>query len=321
MPSTTTTPQQTLEDRKVDGMLTALMDTASNVMKTSADLQKDPLMRQATSVKSQLSSTCKALGDATEDAEDEQAVGLAGKLKDLRKFKTYVQTQLAALEEADMINGQVEIVVTAGIDVIIADLLGAYALIAGSGAELKRLQVELAVIRKKLEAASRIARDTTVKAAIGAALTGATMAMGPVSAPVGVLVFVGGIALDKVIDSALQGREDTSLKTGWGYADQVAGAADAFDKLPEHLGPVMDLVNIGIDISECFAAESDKAALMAQITAFNKTVTAARAKFRADATKIARIRDEARRDLAAAIAEVGRYSPPRYSFAAVTRLL
>ncbi len=321
MASTTTTPQQILEDRKVQGMLDALSETSATAVEVSSDLQRNPVIRKATSVKSQLSSTCNTLDKALDTTEAERGEGLNGKLKDLRKFKTYVQAQLAALEEADMINGQVEIVVTAGIDVVIADVLGAYALIAGSGAELKRLQIELAVIKKKLEAASRIARDTKVKAAIGAALTGATMALGPVSAPVGVLVFVGGIALDKVIDSALQGREDTSLKSAWGYADQVAGAADAFDKLPDHMGPVMDLVNIGIDISECFAAESDKAALMAQITAFNKTVTAARAKFRADATKIKKIRDEARSELAGAIAEVGRYSPPRYSFAAVTRLL
>ena len=316
MPSTT--PQQTLEDRKVDGPLNALMETSVNAMKTSVTLQKNPLMSKAASIKSDLSSATKDLGGAMDKAEFERADGLVGKLKDLRKFKTYVQAQLDTLAEADMLNGQVEIVVTAGIDVLIADVLGTYALIAGSGAELKRLQIELAMIKKKLEAASRIARDTKVRAAIGAALTGATMAMGPVGAPVGVLVFVGGIALDKVIDSALQGREDTTLKSAWGYADQVAGAADAFDKLPEHMGPVMDLVNIGIDISECFAAESDKAALMTQITAFNKTVTAARAKFRADATKVGKVRDKARSELAGAISEVGRYCPPRYSFAAVT---
>ncbi len=321
MPTTTTTPQQTLEDRKVDGMLNSLMDASLAAMKVSVDLQRSPIIRQAASIKSKLSSTAKDLGDAMEDAEFERADGLAGKLKDLRKCKTYVQTQLNALTEADILNGQVEIVESAGIDVLIADVLGAYALIAGSGAELKRLQVELAIIKKKLEAASRIARDTKVKAAIGAALIGATMAMGPVSAPVAVLVFAGGIAIDKVLDSALQGREDTTLKTAWGYADNVAGAADAFDKLPTHLGPMMDLVNIGIDISECFAAESDKNALLAQITAFNKDVNAARAKFRADATKVIKIRNEARSDLAAAISEVGRYSPPRYSFAAVTRLL
>ena len=74
----------------------------------------------------------------------------------------------------------------------------------------------------------------------------------------------------------LQGREETTLKTAWDYADKVGGAADAFDKLPDHLGPVMDLVNIGIDIGECFAALSDKAALMTQITAFNKDVTTAK---------------------------------------------
>lgn len=320
MPATTT-PQEILEDRKVEGLLDDLMEASANAMRTGADLQKSVILRQATAIRSLVASLIKDLDRALDNTEYERAAGLDGKLKDLRKFKTYVQAQLDLLAETDMLNGQLEIVVSAGIDVLIADLLGSYALMASSGAELKRLQVELATIKKKLEAAARLARDTKVKAAIGAALTGATMALGPVSAPVGVLVFVGGIAIDKVVDSMLEGREDTTLKTAWDYADKVGGAADAFEKLPDHFGPVMDLVNIGIDIGECFAAESEKAALIAQISAFEKSYVALRTKFRADATKVMKMRDEARRELAGAIAEVGRYSPPRYAFASVTRLL
>ncbi len=319
MASTTTTPQQVLKDRKVDSMLNDLMEASVNSADIADDLGKNAMLRSASSIKSQLKTASKDLYDCLEDSEYERAEGLKGKLKDLRKLNTYVQTQIDALGECDLLSEQVQAVVDAGVDVLIADLLGAYALIAGSGSELKRLQVELAMIKKKLDAANRLARDTKIKAAIGAALVGATMALGPVSAPVGVLIFAGNIALDQVLDSALAGREDTTLKTAWDYADKVGGAADAFDKLPTHLGPVMDLVNIGIDIGECFASESEKNALIAQISAFAKDVEKARAKFRADADKVKKMSADARRELAAAIAEVGRCTIPRYPFAGVVR--
>ncbi len=322
MTTTATAPKDALSDRKVSGLLDDLLEDTGDTMDTAAALQRGTAMRHCSStLLSNYDRALTTLHTAMQNTEHERGNVLAGKAKDLKKFKTLLQTQLDALATLEELNGGFEVLQDADIGAVIVTIIAVLHELAAPASEMGRLQREVESIRSKLQTAITAARDAKVKAMLGAGLTALTALLPPMGVAASLAVFAGKIVASEVIDATLQGREDSKAKVVWGYADKVSGAAQAIDALPKAFGPLLDIVSGVVDIGECFAAERDKQALIDQLKTFMADFKKAAAAFIAVSDKFAAAVADAQATLKDAIAAVKAFRPVKASYQALLRMI
>jgi hypothetical protein len=316
--ATTQTPEDFLLDRKVEVMLTDLTSDCDDAVTTGKKMSKVPAMKHASSsTLSAYAGYIRSVESGLSSMESEWDKGIEGKLKDLKGFKKILQSLLDSLTTLEEINGCAEVLEDADLGAKIVAFGALMTNVTGPIAEMKRLQVEAAIVQKKLVAAEKLARDAKIKAVIGAAMTAATMAAaagGPLSLAAGVGIFAGSLAVDAIVDAALDGREDSSAKAAWGWVDKGMGAADAVQKLPDALGPLGDLVNTGLDLAEVFGTEADKAALFKQIDKLIKDIKTAGPAYAKAFVALETAADEAVKALKSAISGINGVTPAKGSY-------
>jgi hypothetical protein len=302
MASTTKTPQQTLEDRKVAGMLDDLLEDTCDCTETAEKLSRSSILRSCAPVQSALTAGFRTLDGAMQKAETERGVVLDGKAKDLRKFKGYVQTQVDALSDLETLNGKAEVLEDAAVNASTTAALASITAVLAIAPKVALVQRDLGDVRNQLAKAIIAARDAKVKAAVAAA----SAAM---------------FTAESAIGAAFNGNEESTAKKTWNAASGAAAAADGLYGLPAAFGPALVLVGGAVDISECFAAERDKADLMAKITALSREFKGTIAQAARDLETLGKTCATARKALLDAIADVKSFRPSTSSGAQVLRYL
>lgn len=322
MATTTTDPKAVLSDSKVAGLLDDMFDDCLDTDNDADTLSRGAVYRAMSSTgRRPFDSAWDAMLAAVSASEKERSAVLAGKAKDLRRFKGLVQTQLDATVSCQEVVGRMQVLEDAALDAVLAEVVGAFALVAGPGGTVRGLEGQLADIQRKLQAAERVARDEKVKLAVSAAVTAAGVVMPELSLAGKAAMALSNLALDAALDSALQGREDGKLKSAWDTTDKVATIADGLDKLPKAAGPLMDLVGTAIDLNDAFASEAEAEKVRQQVARFVKDLESARAAFRSAADKLAKIVGTSRGKLTAALKAVASFRATKGSYHAVLKYL
>ena len=319
--ATTKSPKETLDDRKVAGLLADLMEDTCDCVDNADKLSRSTILRSCTEVKTALATGMRTLEGAMDKAENERGTVLNDKAKDLRKFKGYVVAQLAALDDLEVLNGKAEVLEDAAVNAATTAALASITAVLAIAPKVALVQKNLDELRKLLEKAILAARDAKVKTAVAAASAAIGVCLTPFGTVVGV---VGGIALftaESAIGAAFNGNEESTVKKTWNAASGAAAAADGLYGLPAAFGPALVLVGGAVDIGECFAAERDKADLMAKITAMSREFKGTIAQAASDLETLGNMCAAARKSLLDAIADVKAVRPPKQSSAAVVGYL
>lgn len=320
--ATTTDPKSIISESKVAGMLDDMFDDGLDTDSDAEALGKGAVYRAMSSTgRRPFDDAWDRMLAAVEASEKERSVVLAGKAKDLRKFKGLVQTQLDAIVSCQEVVGRMQVLEDAAMAAVLAEVVGAYALIAGPGGTVRGLEGQLADIQRKLEAAERVARDEKVKLAVSAAVTAAGVVMPELSLAGKAAMALTNLSIDAALDAALQGREDGQLKSTWDKADKIATVAEGMDKLPKAVGPLVDLVSTAIDLQDAFASEAEAEKVRQQVARFVKDLEAARAAFRTAADKLAKTVGSSRSKLAAALKAVAAFRATKGNYHAVLKYL
>lgn len=231
--ATTTDPKSIISESKVAGMLDDMFDDGLDTDSDAEALGKGAVYRAMSSTgRRPFDDAWDRMLAAVEASEKERSVVLAGKAKDLRKFKGLVQTQLDAIVSCQEVVGRMQVLEDAAMAAVLAEVVGAYALIAGPGGTVRGLEGQLADIQRKLEAAERVARDEKVKLAVSAAVTAAGVVMPELSLAGKAAMALTNLSIDAALDAALQGREDGQLKSTWDKADKIATVAEGMTSCP-----------------------------------------------------------------------------------------
>lgn len=320
--ATTQTPQQIVQDRKVAGLLDDLFDDCLDADKTAKTISTGKVFRALDSrSRSSFESAWDALLTAVEASERERDVCLAGKAKDTRKLKACLQTQLTALPTLEGAIGRMEALEDAALQATTTAALASITAVLAVAPKLAIVQRDLEDLRKQMEKAIVAARDAKVKTAVAAA----SAAIGVCLTPFGAVIAVtGGITLfaaETAISYALNGNEESTVKKTWNAASGAAAAADGLVGLPAAFGPALVLVGGAVDIRECFASESEKADLLAKITAMGREFDRTVAQAARDLATLGKACADAQRALADAIAAVKSVRTAKPSSAAVLNYL
>lgn len=322
MTTTATAPKDVLSDRKIQGLLDDLVEDTDDTIVTAKTLQRSTAMRQCSSaVLSNYGRAISTLETAFQNSESERGTVLAGKAKDLKKFKSLLQIELDALTNLQEQNGRFEVLEDADIGAAVATIIAALGALVAPVSEMGRLQREVESIRSKLQAAIRAARDTKVKAILAAGMTATVTIVAPLGLAVTATAVVGKFAAGPIIDAVLQEREDSTVKNVKDAAAMATRAGVALEALPKAFGPLADIVSGAVDISECFAAERDKQALIDQLKKFMADFKKAAATYITQTEKLAAAVADAQATLADAIAAVKAFKPVKGSYHALLRMI
>lgn len=322
MASTTTTPQQIVEDRKVAGLLDDLFDDCLDADKTASKLSSGKAYRAMSSAaQGSFDKDWDALLAATDASEKERDVCLSGKARDTRKLKACVQTQLDALSVLEEAIGRLEVLEDAGTNAVLTVALAQITAVLGVAPKLILVQKNLAELYKALQKAIIAARDAKVKAAVSAASAATGVCLAAFGGPVSI---VGGIALfaaENAIGAAFNGTEDSTVKKTWNLASGAASGADALFGLPDAFGPALTLVGGAVDIGECFAAERDKADILNKISAMKREFDTTINQCARELATLGKACADAQKALRDAVAAVNAVRVPTPQFAQVLRYL
>ena len=322
MPTTTQTPQQIVEDRKVAGLLDDLFDDCLDADKTARKIAAGTVFRVMDSKScSSFEKDWDALLSAVDACESERDVCLKGKARDTRKLKSCLQAQLDALSVLEQANGKMQVLEDAATQAATTSALASITAVLGIAPKIAIVQKDLADLRGQLEKAILAARDAKVKTAVAAGSAAIGVCLVPFGAAVGV---VGGItlfAVETAIGAAFNGNEESTVKKTWNAASGAAAVADGLYGLPAAFGPALVLVGGAVDIGECFATERDMADVQAKITALSREFKSTIAQAARDFETLGKMCAAAQKALLSAIAGVMAVRAPTAAGAAVMRFL
>lgn len=321
MPSTQT-PQQIVEDRKVAGLLDDLEEDGLDADKTAGKLSAGKAYKaMGASAQRLFDSDWDAHLAAMEAVASERDVCLKGKAKDTRKLKAAVQAMLDKMTAFEEAIGRLEVLEDSAANAALTLALTSITAVLGVAPKLALVQKDLADLYKRLQKAIIAARDAKVKAAVTAASGAAGVCLASFGAPV---ALIGGLVLfsaETAIGAAFNGTEDSVVKKTWGYTSGAITAADALGQLGDAFGPAVVLTAGAVDIGECFAAESEKAALFDAITRMKREFDSTIAQCARELATLGKALGEAQKTLRDAIAAVNAVRVPTPSSAAVLRYL
>jgi hypothetical protein len=322
MATTTQTPQQIVEDRKVAGLLDDLFDDCLDADKTAKKLSSGETYRSMSpDAQSAFDKDWDALLSALDASEKERDVCLAGKAKDTRKLKSLIQAQLDALSVLELAIGRVEVLEDAAAGKSLNTAVSAITAVMGVAAPIALVQKDLADLYKALQKATTAARDAKVKAAVSAGTAAIGVCLASFSAPVSITGAVVLFTVRTAVGAAFNGTEDSTVKKTWGVASGATSAAKALFGLSDAIGPALILVSGAVDISECFAAEREKADVLARITAMKRTFDTTIANAAKLLDELGKACAEAESTLRDAVAAVKAVRVPTPQCAAVMRYL
>ena len=266
----TRTPQEIMEDAKIEKILDDFLIACLSSSKEAGRLSKTTVFKMLNaSIKSSFNTTENTLLTACQKTENERDNCLDGKSGDISKMKSALNAQLDAFDSMEDYNGRMGALVDKGIDQMLGAFLTPIVALGGANGELTALQKEMDAIHKKLLKAVKACRDAKIKGMVTAATGAIVICTGPIGGGIALTTAVGAFVVNVGLGFIFNGNEPSAVKKSWTVAKGGDAVAKKLVNVPKAFGPVMVLASGAVDISEAFANEREKAALVKEIKALD----------------------------------------------------